>query len=136
MSNKRKKPFTKQEITSVVEVQSVETETVEEVLEDILEVGAVETNETVVSSELKILCESNHQMSIFNQFIYHVRNKNSDIVIQNLGYGDVYVSNENNASIGKQDQRILFKESKKFTGVEVLFFISASQPVVSIIEMG
>ena len=92
------------------------------------EPNAEELNGTVVA-------EFTQQLANFSQFIYNARHEDVALVVENLGFGDMYVSDKDNVKVGNKDQRLLFKEQRVFKGVTKLFFTSASQPIVSIIEV-
>lgn len=96
----------------------------------------VDTTEAVDSSvNGEVVAEFTHQLGIFNTLIYNVRNEDATVIVENLGFGDIYVSDKETVRVGEESQRVLFKEQKVFKGVKKLFLISASQPVVSIIEV-
>lgn len=96
----------------------------------------LKADEPVVASvEGDVVRETNQQLGIFSDYIYNVKHKDAVLVVENLGYGDIYVSSEGLAKVGQGNQRILFGESVKFEGVERLYFTSASQPVVQILEV-
>lgn len=84
--------------------------------------------------ESEVVFEHTQQLGIFSDYIYHVKNKGAKVTVQNQGMGDVYVSTEGLAKSGDKNQRMSFRAVKEFEDVEVLYFISASQPVVTIIE--
>jgi hypothetical protein len=106
-------------------------------------IAEVQVDETVKPVEVvqdsgkdkTVVRETRQQMSIFGMFIYNVVNKDAEIVVENLGYGDVYVNVDEPAKVGVETQRILFKESKTFKGVEKLYFTSGSQPTIQILEV-
>lgn len=112
-----------------------------EVVETTIEKNVVTTKKAAVtkkekkSGEGQVVSEFTHQMTTFGEFIYNVENQGADITVENLGYGDVYVSDTPKILMGQAEQRIIFRKSKTFTGVNKLFFFSASQPVISIIEV-
>jgi hypothetical protein len=102
-------------------------------------VGGVNEDKTRTEVDLAdmegdIVDEFTQQLSIFNQFIYNARNEDVTLIVENLGFGDVYVSDKANVRIGDESQRILFKEQRAIKASK-LFFTSASQPVVSILEI-
>ncbi|ALA07157.1 hypothetical protein SECTIM467_27 [Brevibacillus phage SecTim467] len=82
-----------------------------------------------------VVGEFTQQLAIFSKFIYNARNEDVTLVVENLGFGDVYVSDKDNVRVGEESQRVLFKEQRIFNGTQKLFFASASQPVVSIVEV-
>lgn len=136
----RKKSETSQEVkineTAVTEevVQEAPADTVAD--EQKAEKPVVEdAKEAKVDIDGEVVAEFVHQLGIFSDFIYNVRNEDVTVIVENLGYGDVYVSDKANVRIGDENQRLLFKEQKVFKGVTKLHFTSASQPVVSIIEV-
>lgn len=67
-------------------------------------------------------------------FIYNTRHDHATVIVENLGYGDVYVSEDPNARAGTDSHRLLFKEQIAYK-TRKLFFSSPSEPVVSIIEV-
>lgn len=81
-----------------------------------------------------VVAEFTQQLSIFGQLIYNAQEEDSTIIVENLGYGDIYVSDKPNIRVGNEEQRLLFKEQKAFKAKK-LFLTSASQPVASIIEI-
>lgn len=89
--------------------------------------------EVVVGQE--VVRETSQQLGIFSDYIYNVKHKDAVIVAENLGYGDIYLSTDGLAKVGTEKQRLLFGESVKFEGIERLYFTSASQPVVQILEL-
>lgn len=82
----------------------------------------------------EVVRETVHQLGIFSDYIYNVMNKGAKVVVENLGYGDIYVDSEGLAKVGKS-KRLMFKESAEFEGVEKLYLVSASQPVAQILEI-
>ncbi|MFF2889449.1 hypothetical protein [Paenibacillus sp. NPDC057967] len=82
----------------------------------------------------EVVAEFTQQLSIFNQFIYNAKEADSTLIVENLGYGDIYVSDKPDIRIGDEEHRLLFKEQKAFKAKK-LFLTSASQPVASIIEI-
>lgn len=88
--------------------------------------------EDVEASE--VVAEFVQPISSFNQHIYNGKADDSILIVENLGYGDIYANAEGNAVIGEESQRILFGEQKAFKGGK-LFLTSASQPVAAIIEV-
>lgn len=92
-------------------------------------------NTPVEEVDGEVVAEFTQQLSIFNNFIYNARNEDVTLVVENLGFGDIYVSDKTNVRVGEAAQRLLFKEQRVFKGVSKLFFTTASQPVVSIIEV-
>jgi hypothetical protein len=121
------------------EIVVIETPVVEEIKVDaVVEEAKVESAvEPAVETESKgeVVRETIQQLGIFTDYIYNVKHKDAVIVAENLGYGDVYLSSDGVAKIGSSQQRILFGESMKFEGIERLYFSSASQPVVQILEV-
>lgn len=104
------------------------------------EVTAAENKEDKVEAvdapvDGEVVAEFTHQLGIFNTLIYNVRNEDVTVIVENLGFGDIYVNDKENVRVGEESHRVLFKEQKAFKGVKKLFLISASQPVVSIIEV-
>ncbi|MFF2909120.1 hypothetical protein [Paenibacillus sp. NPDC057934] len=78
--------------------------------------------------------EFTQQLSIFGQLIYNASNEDVTLIVDNLGFGDIYVSDKNDVRVGNESQRLLYKEQRAFKAQQ-LFLISASQPVASIIEI-
>lgn len=92
------------------------------------------TKDNLADMEGDVVDEFTQQLSIFNQFIYNARNEDVTLIVENLGFGDVYVSDKDNVRIGDESQRVLFKEQWAIKASK-LFFTSASEPVVSILEI-
>ncbi|MHA7966998.1 hypothetical protein ACX93W_23055 [Paenibacillus sp. CAU 1782] len=88
--------------------------------------------EDVEASE--VVAEFVQRIFSYSQHIYNAKADDSILIVENLGYGDIYASAEGNAVIGEESQRILFGEQKAFKGGR-LFLASASQPVAAIIEV-
>ncbi|MWV43102.1 hypothetical protein GRF59_05615 [Paenibacillus sp. HJL G12] len=82
----------------------------------------------------EVIEDFTQQLSINGQFIYNARNDGVILIVENLGFGDVYVSDKPYAKVGEESHRLVFKEQRAFQ-TDQLFFTSASQPVVSIIEV-
>ncbi|WP_018884217.1 hypothetical protein [Paenibacillus massiliensis] len=93
-------------------------------------------DEPVTVEELngEIISEFVQQLSSYGQFIYNTRNEGVTLVVENLGYGDVYVSTNPEVKVGVEEQRLLMKEQKAFK-VDRVFFTAASEPVVQILEI-
>lgn len=85
-------------------------------------------------SEGEVVRETSQQLGIFKDYIYNVKHKGAKVVIENLGYGDVYYNTEDLAVVGKSE-RLMFSQSVTLEGVTQVCFASASQPVVQIIEI-
>jgi len=85
-------------------------------------------------TERKVVRETSHQMGIYSDYIYNVRNRNATVVIENLGYGDIYYSEDGLAVVGKS-KRLIFGQTTELEGVEKICFVSASQPVLQILEV-
>ncbi|WP_339783765.1 hypothetical protein NSQ38_19965 [Paenibacillus sp. FSL R7-0313] len=81
-----------------------------------------------------VVAELTQQLTMFGQFIYNAQEKDTILIVENLGYGDIYVSDKHNPRVGNEDQRLIFKEQKAFKAGK-LFMISASYPIVSVIEI-
>ncbi|MCM3132937.1 hypothetical protein M3629_09075 [Paenibacillus polysaccharolyticus] len=81
-----------------------------------------------------VVAEFTQQLSITGQFVYNAQEEDSTLIVENLGFGDIYVSDEPNLRVGNEDQRLLFKEQKAFKARK-LFMTSGSEPVASIIEI-
>lgn len=110
---------------------------VEATLEDNDEVVIVEEPKVTIEAQKEtseVVAEFTQQLSIFSKLIYNRRNEGATLVVENLGYGDVYVSDKADVLVGNESQRLLFKEIREFNS-DKLFLTSASQPVVSIIEV-
>lgn len=78
--------------------------------------------------------ETKHQLGIFTEYMYHVKNVGAQVQVENLGGGDVYVGGEH-VRVGLKDLRLVTLESKVFEGCTVLHMIAASQPEVKITEL-
>ncbi|QNR70431.1 hypothetical protein IAQ67_28355 (plasmid) [Paenibacillus peoriae] len=117
---------------AVEQLETVDTPAVEEVKEapapKAEKKAAVETAKGVVS-------ETTHQLGIFSDYIYNARNEGVDIVVENLGYGDVYVHERGVAKVGDLTQRLTFGESRTFPATSKVYAASASQPVIQILEL-
>lgn len=85
--------------------------------------------------EERILESSTHQLGIFTEYIYHVRNKGAKVRVENLGYGDAYV-NVVPTKVGEMENRIVTGKSKEFEGADIIYMVAASQPVMRITELG
>ncbi|MBD8498896.1 hypothetical protein [Paenibacillus arenosi] len=83
----------------------------------------------------EVVRETTHQLLSHSQLIYSIFHADAAVVVENLGFGDVYVSDAPNVEIGNEQQRLLFKEQRIFNGVAKLFFATGSEPVVSILEV-
>ncbi|WP_411685042.1 hypothetical protein [Aeromonas caviae] len=132
-------------------LKKLETEALEEMVQELeasTEVGD-ETTETNEVSEItedaptseeseefndKVVTETVHQLGIFTEFIYHAKNENVSLKVENLGNGDVYV-NAGKVQVGDKDQRLLKGEGKVFKDVAVVNLMAASQPEVKISEL-
>lgn len=95
---------------------------------------APETNPIVDEVQGDVVEEFTQQLTIFGQFIYNARNEDVTLIVENLGYGDVYVSEQPDVRVGNEEQRLLFKEQRAFKASR-LHFTAGSQPVVQIIEI-
>lgn len=114
-----------------------DAEQVEEVVEETKETEPVETkaaDKSAEQEEKKVVRETSMQLGIFRDYIYNVKYKNVKVVIENLGYGDVYYSTEDLAVVGKSN-RLAFGQLVELENVDKVCFISASQPVVQILEI-
>jgi hypothetical protein len=124
---------------AAVEAPEAPVETKEEVKPEVVaetpKVPEKET-ETVSVDELDgdVVAEFTQQLTIFGQFIYNAQEEGTTLIVENLGYGDIYVSDKPNLRVGDENQRLLFKEQKAFKARK-LFMTSGSQPVASIIEI-
>lgn len=105
----------------------------------ILEATVAETKaapkEVAVAQEPSVIFESTHQLGIFSDYIYNARNYEVDLLVENLGYGDAYVSEKGTAKVGDMTQRLSMGESKLFKGISKVYAASASQPVIQILEL-
>ncbi|MFH7816902.1 hypothetical protein ACG2K5_17815 [Bacillus subtilis] len=119
-----------QELEASTEVgdETTETNEVSEITED------SPTSEESEESNDKIVTETVHQLGIFTEFIYHAKNENVSLKVENLGNGDVYV-NAGKVQVGDKDQRLLKGEGKVFKDVAVVNLMAASQPEVKISEL-
>lgn len=82
----------------------------------------------------QVVRETSQQLGIFRDYIYNVKYKKAKVVIENLGYGDVYYDTEDLAVVG-QSNRLMFGQMVELEGIDKVCFASASQPVVQIIEV-
>lgn len=96
----------------------------------------VDQDEPVAVDDLdgEVVSEFVQQLSSYGQFIYNMRNEGATLIVENLGYGDVYVSTNPEVKVGVEEQRLLMKEQKAFKADRV-FFTAASEPVVQILEI-
>ncbi|MCY8119605.1 hypothetical protein MOC55_11825 [Bacillus spizizenii] len=119
-----------QELEASTEVgdETTETNEVSEIIED------APTSEESEESNNKVVTETVHQLGIFTEFIYHAKNENVSLKVENLGNGDVYV-NAGKVQVGDKDQRLLKGEGKVFKDVAVVNLMAASQPEVKISEL-
>ncbi|MGG1263843.1 hypothetical protein [Brevibacillus laterosporus] len=136
----------KELIAKAVELGHVETtiksKSVAE-LEELIAQGAIGVDEDNMDTakqieedtDKEIVAESTQQLGIFSDYIYNAKHKEVDIIVENLGYGDVYVNVEGLAKVGAHEQRLMFKESRVFQGADKVCVASASQPVIQILEV-
>lgn len=82
----------------------------------------------------KIVRETSHQLGIHSDYIYNVNHRKAKVVIENLGYGDIYYATDDLAVVGKSN-RLTFGQVVELEGVDKVCFTSASQPVVQILEI-
>ncbi len=82
----------------------------------------------------EVVAEFTQQLAGFGQFIYNARHSDATLIVENLGFGDIYVSIEPDVHVGDEDKRLLFKDQLAIQGNK-LFIVSASEPVVSILEI-
>lgn len=115
----------KEEVVSPVE-QAVKSEAVEP------EVKAEDKKADKV--EAKVLREHEVQLDIHRPAFYQLANKGAKLVVKNKGFGNAYVS-EGVLKFGDVGQLIPTGGEKVFDGVELVNFESASQPVLSFIEI-
>jgi len=127
----RKKPT--ETVEAVVEEVVVDTPVVEPAVETEKEVPAPKAEKK--AAEAEVVFETTHQLGIFSDYIYNARNYDVDIVIENLGYGDVYVNERGLAKVGDVSQRLAFGESRTFKDAGKVYAASASQPVIQILEL-
>lgn len=94
------------------------------------------TNNIIDMNELdgEVVAEFTQQLVGSGLFIYNIHHPNASIIVENLGFGDVYVSDKEDISIGADSLRLMFREQLAIRANK-LFFTSNSQPVVSIIEV-
>lgn len=88
----------------------------------------------VVASKERVVRESSFQLGIYRDLIYKVIHRGAKVVIENLGYGDLYIDTVTRAQAGKS-KRIIKGEVLEIMGADVIYFISPSQPTVQIIEV-
>jgi len=128
--------LTNEEVTE----EEVATETVDEektepeLTEEDVEEGLKATEDLLGKSEFEVVAEMTHQLGIFTEFIYHVRNEGAVVMIENVGVGDVYVDTRT-VRVGDKDKRVLFGDKEVFEGAQTLHLIAASQPEVKITEL-
>lgn len=84
--------------------------------------------------ELTELTSVVHQLRIFTEFIYHVKNDGAVVKVENLGYGDAYV-NTKPIRVGDKESRLLKDEVRTFNGAKIIYMIAASQPELRITEL-
>lgn len=123
---------------------NLDAETDAENLEENAEVsGDVEDTEPTVEPEqgtesepdgLEVLSEVKHQLNIFTEFIYNTKRKGAKVSVENLGNGDVYVTDDGVAKVGNKDQRLL-KGEKVVLDTSLVSIMSASQPEIKISEL-
>ncbi|WP_151734127.1 hypothetical protein [Paenibacillus tengchongensis] len=82
----------------------------------------------------QLMGEYIQQLSGSGPLIYNARHEDVTLIVENLGYGDVYASGSDDVKTGNESQRMLFKEQRAFR-TRKLFLDSASQPVISILEI-
>ncbi len=82
----------------------------------------------------EVVSEITLQLAIYNKVVYNTKHKGAKLVVENLGYGDVYVSTEDDVRVGDESQRLLFKESKELKA-DRLYMLAGSQPVVQVLEI-
>ncbi|MGG4144828.1 hypothetical protein ABEW34_17065 [Paenibacillus algorifonticola] len=94
------------------------------------------TNGIINMDELdgEVVAECTQQLVGSGLFIYNAHHPNASLIVENLGFGDVYVSDREDVSVGADSMRLLFREQLAIRANK-LFFTSNSQPVVSIIEV-
>ncbi len=131
-----RKPKT-EETPKVETAAEVTAPAVEETKTEVKETPKAEVKEAPKAAESakEVLRETSHQLGIFTDYIYNVRNKGAGIVVENLGYGDIYISTEGLAKVGTDKERLLFGETAEYKDIERLYMTSASQPVVQILEV-
>lgn len=110
-------------------------EKLEEMLVELKAKRETETKEDVKETKEKLteLTSMVHQLRIFTEFIYHVKNEGATVKVENLGYGDAYV-NSKPIRVGDKESRLLKDEVKTFKDVKVIYMIAASQPELKITE--
>lgn len=107
-----------------------EEETEEISTEDVNELEKDEETDT----EKEVVFENKTQLPIFREVVFPVRNRGVSVKVENLGYGDMYVS-EYETEVGNEEQLLRTGEKKVFEGVDVVKAISASQPIIKISEI-
>jgi hypothetical protein len=118
----------------LVNIKAESALTDEATVEEPVQESAAERPKEERSAERKVVRETSHQMGIYSDYIYNVRNRNATVVIENLGYGDIYYSEDDLAVVGKS-KRLIFGQTAELEGVEKICFVSASQPVLQILEV-
>lgn len=114
-------------------------EKLEEMLAELKSKGETEDVEVTTDAEetkeeLTELTSVVHQLRIFTEFIYHVKNEGAVVNVENLGYGDAYV-NTKPIRVGDNESRLLKDETKTFKDAKILYMIAASQPELKITEL-
>lgn len=90
---------------------------------------------TTEPEEVKVLLTTKHQLGIFTEYIYNVKNKGARVKVDNLGNGDAYVMSDDVPTVGNKNIRLFTGESRIFEGVSVVRSIAASQPEIQITEI-
>lgn len=121
---------------------SLKKKSVEKLEEMVAELKAKRETEDVevtndveeTKEELTELTSVVHQLRIFTEFIYHVKNEGAVVKVENLGYGDAYVDTKP-IRVGDKESRLLKDEVKTFNGAKIIYMIAASQPELKITEL-
>lgn len=90
---------------------------------------------TTEPEEVKVLLTTKHQLGIFTEYIYNVKNKGAKVKVENLGNGDAYVMSDDAPTVGNKNIRLFTGESRVFEGTTVVRAIAASQPEIQITEI-
>jgi hypothetical protein len=98
------------------------------------EAEAKPVNLDVETVKGEVVAEFTQQLAGAGLFIYNARYPDATIIVENLGLGDVYAGSEPDIYVGDESKRLIFKDQRIIQGNKV-FIISASEPVVSIIEI-
>lgn len=109
--------------------------------QEVEEQKEVDKEEKVVEKETEVaggkeeLFSLTTQLKIFKEYIYIAKKKQTNAIkIENLGFGDVYVSDDE-VIVGDKNQLIATGESRVIEGETTVRIMSASQPQIRITEL-